>query len=157
MPGPMKMLSLLALVLGAIALGACGGADEREANNAYVRQLNAAQEQFANDASAVSQRKSAAGISQYRRTLRRFESTIETFADELRKIEVPRVVRDDHAQLIDAIAGFGNDIRQATKTLGNRNPRAVEGARGAIQTAQQTANVRIDAALEAIKSKLAAA
>ena len=78
-------------------------------------------------------------------------------ATELRKIDVPSVVRDDHAQLIDAIAGFGDDIREATKTLGNRNPRAFEGARGAIQTAQQTANVHIDAALEAIKSKLAEA
>jgi outer membrane murein-binding lipoprotein Lpp len=154
MAGRLKMLSLIALVLGAFALGACGGTDDREATNAYVRQLNAAQDMFATDATTVAQQKASARAGQVR-ILRRFEATIASFTAKLRKIEVPSVVRDEHEQLIEAMAGFGADVRKAAQTLRTDDARKRDQARGAIRTAQQTANVRIDAALAAIRSKLA--
>jgi outer membrane murein-binding lipoprotein Lpp len=154
MSGALKMLSLVALLLGAIALGACGGGDEREKNNAYVRELNAAQEEFSTDATAVSAQKSPASIGQYRRTLRRFETAIASFTDKLRSIEVPGVVEAEHAQLVDALMNFGTDFQKVTGALNNPNARTLSEAQTAIATARQRAQTRIEAAAAAIESKL---
>lgn len=154
MSGALKMLSLVALVIGALAVGACGGADEREERNAYVRALNAAQQEFAENASLVSQQRSPASIGQYRRTLQRFESTIASFTTKLQKIEVPDEVRDEHAQLIDALKSFGLDFKRVTAALKNPNPRKLSEAKRAIAIATERANLRIEAAAAAIDSKL---
>ena len=47
MSGALRIVVVAALLFGAIALGACGGDDAREERNAYVRELNAAQQEFA--------------------------------------------------------------------------------------------------------------
>src|SRR5688572_1290386 len=116
MSEPLRIIALAALLLGAIALGACGDeADSRDAKNAYVREVNAAQTGFANTVSTVSQQitpKSSAN--QDRRTLRRFETAIEDVVEQLREIEVPKDVETEHKQLISAMTGFGNEIKKAT-------------------------------------------
>jgi hypothetical protein len=147
-------MSLVVALVGAIALGACGGADVREERNTYVRQLNAAQQEFAANATVVARRTSPATIGEYRRTLQRFESTIANFTTTLRNIKVPEPVGDEHAQLIDALTNFAVDFKRAAGTLNNPNARAVDEAKRAIAAATQRANVRIDAAAAAIDSKL---
>lgn len=157
MSGAMRILSLVVLLLGAVGLVACGGSDEREANNTYVRQLNAAQQEFAAGATAVSQQKSAASLGQYRRTLRRFEDTIARFTTKLRGINVPTVVEKEHEQLTAAITGFGADFEKVTAALNNPNARTLSEAQSGIMAATQRANTRIEAAAAAIDSKLRAA
>ncbi len=148
-------MSLVALALAAIALGACGGgADNREAKNTYVRDLNAAQQQFASDATTVSQQGKASSLGQYRRTLGRFEKTIADFAAKLRGIEVPGVVQEEHEQLVAALTKFGADFKQVKGVLNNPNARSLREAQNAIATATQRANARIEAAAAAIDSKL---
>lgn len=147
-------MSLVALLVGAMMLVACGGASGREERNTYVRELNAAQQDFADSASAVSRQTSPPTIGQYRKTLQRFEATIENFTTKLRNIEVPDAVDNEHAQLIDALKKFGVDFKQVTGTLNNPNARAVDEAKRAIATATQRANIRIEAAAAAIDSKL---
>ena len=154
MSGALKILSLLALVVGALAVAGCGGGDEREERNAYVRQLNAAQQEFADNASLVSQERAPASIAQYRRTLERFEATIASFTAKLQKIEVPDEVRDEHARLIDALKSFGQDFNRVTAALKNPNARKLSEAKRAISIATNRANLRIEAAAAAIDSKL---
>jgi len=156
MSGALRILSLVVLLLGAVALVACGGADEREANNTYVRQLNAAQQEFATSASTVSQRKSAASLGEYRRTLRRFEDAIARFTTKLRSIKVPAAVQKEHEQLTAAITGFGADFEKVTAALNNPNARTLSEAQSGIVAATQRANTRIEAAAAAIDSKLRA-
>jgi predicted small secreted protein len=151
------MLSLLALLLGAVALGACGGDDgnSREVKNAYVEQVNVAQMDFANTVTRVSQQitpKSSAREDQ--RTLRRFEKAIADVVKRLRAIEVPTAVEAEHEQLVDAMSGFGSDIKQATDALRNPDTRSIAEAQRAISSSTQTVNGQIDAAIAAINSKL---
>ena len=154
MAGALKILSLVALLVGALALGACGGGDEREERNAYVRELNAAQQEFADSASLVSAQRSPASIAQYRRTLERFQATIARFTGKLQEIEVPDEVQDEHAQLIDALKSFALDFKRVTAALKNPNPRKLSEAKRAIGIATERANLRIEAAAAAIDSKL---
>jgi len=149
------MMSVVALLVGAVALAACGDeANSREAKNAYVRELNAAQVEFATNAETVSQQGKAASIGQYRRTLRHFEETIEDFTTKLRGITVPDVVQEEHEQLIAALTRFGTDFEKVTSVLNNPNARTLGEAQNAITTATQQANARIEAAAAAIDSKL---
>lgn len=157
MPGVLRTTFLLTALVAAIAPTACGGGEteSRSERNGYVRELNAAQQEFATNASTVSQDGKAASLRQYRRTLKRFEKTIAEFAAKLRRIDVPRVVREEHQQLIAAVTSFGSDFEQITDVLNNPNARALSEAQAAITTATQRANARIEAAAAAIDSKLA--
>lgn len=150
----MSLLSLL-LAAVAVALGACGGADERKEQNAYVREVNAAQTEFASEVTTVSQRitpKSSSG--QDRKTLQAFETAIADVVAKLQKIKVPGSVTAEHKQLVGAMSGFGADIKKATDALQNPDSGTIAEAQRSIGTATQTVNQRIDAAIAAINSKL---
>jgi hypothetical protein len=155
MSGVVRIVSLVALLVAAVALSACGEeANTRAATNAYVRELNAAQREFATNATTVSEQGKTTSIGQYRRTLRRFEDTISDFATKLRGITVPSVVQEEHEQLVAALTRFGTDFEQVTRVLNNPNARTLGEAQNAIATATQRANARIEAAAAAIDSKL---
>ena len=157
MSGRLRILSLLSLLLAAVALGACGGADERKEKNAYVQQVNSAQTEFASTVTTVSQRiTSKSSSSEDRKTLQQFETAIEDGVAKLRNIKVPADVMSEHKQLVGAMTGFGVDIKKATDALKNPNTRTIAEAQRAITTATQTVNTRIDAAIAAINSKLGA-
>lgn len=148
--------TLLCLLLGAVALGACGG-DDTEAKNAYVQKVNDAQAAFASTVTTVSQEITPKSSSKDdRATLERFQKAIEEVVAKLRGIPVPSDVESEHKQLVGAMTGFGEDISTATDALRNPNSRKIEEAQRAITMATQTVNVRIDQAIAAINSKLGA-
>lgn len=154
MSGVLRILSLVLLLAGAVTLVACGDdKNSREAKNAYVKELNLAQQEFATNTTTISQQ-GAKSIAQYRRTLRRFEESIASFTTKLREIEVPSVVQDEHEQLIAALTSFGQDFKQVAGVLNNPNPRTLSEAQSSIMTSTQRANARIEAAAAAIDSKL---
>lgn len=153
--GVLKSAALVLLAFGALALAACGGDDDREAKNAYVREVNAAQAEFAQTVTTVSERiTEKSSSSQDRKTLEQFEAAIDDVVTDLRDIKVPEAVDTEHAQLVKAMSGFGNDIRGAVSALRNPTEQNIEQARKTITMATQTVNVRIDAAIAAINSKL---
>lgn len=149
-------MSLVALVLGAIALSACGDdGSSDEAKNAYVNEVNAAQTGFASTVTSVSQQiTSKSSPAQDRRTLERFEAAIADVVEQLRAIDVPKDVEAEHEQLVSAMTDFGSEIRKATAALRNPDTRSIAEAQRAITTATQTVNGQIDAAIAAINSKL---
>ena len=157
MPGPLRIATLLSLLLAALALGACGGDDERDAKNAYVQAVNDAQTEFASTVTTVSQRITPeSSSSEDRRTLRRFQTAIEDVVRQLRTIDVPSDVEAEHRQLVAAMSGFGADIKKATDALRNPNTRSIAEAQRTIANATQMVNTRVDAAIAAINSKLGA-
>lgn len=152
----LKVLALLALAVAAVGLGACGGANDRKAKNDYVRQVNVAQNEFAANVSEVSQRiTNKSSSSQDRKTLEQFQTAIDDVVTELRAIKVPGDVTSEHKQLVGAMSGFGGQIKSAVSALRNPTQQNIVDARQQIATATQTVNVRIDAAIAAINSKLA--
>lgn len=150
------MTLLAALLLGAIALSACGDdGDSRETKNTYVNEVNAAQTGFASQVTTVSQQiTSKSSPSQDRRTLERFEAAIGDVVKQLRDIKVPKDVKTEHAQLVSAMTEFGSEIKKATAALRDPDTRSIAEAQRAITTATQTVNGKIDAAIAAINSKL---
>lgn len=156
MPGPLRIISLVALALGAIALGACGDdADSREAKNAYVRDVNAAQMAFASTVTTVSQQiTSKSSPADDRRTLERFEKAIDDVVVQLRGIDVPEDVEAEHERLVTAMTGFGAEIEKATEALEEPDTRSIAMAQRALTNATQTVNGQIDSAIAAINSKL---
>ncbi len=155
MPRPLRILVSLLLALAALGLTACGGDDDREAKNAYVSEVNAAQNEFAETVRTVSERitpKSSSG--QDRKTLEQFQTAIADVVKSLRGIDVPGDVQSEHDQLVGAMSGFGDQIEKATSALRNPDSRTIADAQRTIQTATQTVNLRIDAAIAAINSKL---
>jgi hypothetical protein len=149
----MSLLSLL-LAAMAVALGACGGADDRKEKNAYVREVNAAQTEFASSTTRISQRTSPAGIGAYRRTLGRFQASITAFSTTLSKISVPEAVTGEHARLVAAVTSFAKDFKAIVAVLDNPTPRSLSEAQTEIMTATQRANARIEAAAKSIDEKL---
>ena len=157
MPRLLRTLALVLLVAaGAVTLAACGGdSDTREAKNAYVREVNAAQTQFATTVTSVSQEITPkSSPNEDRRTLERFETAIKDVVETLRGIDVPEDVEGEHKQLIAAMTGFGDEIEKATNALRNPSTRSIAEAQRAISTATQNVNGQIDAAIGAINSKL---
>ncbi len=123
------MLALLALAFAGVALSACGGNDDREAKNAYVKQVNIAQNEFAANVSTVSQRiTDKSSSAQDRKTLEQFQTAIDDVVTDLRDIDVPGDVKSEHKQLVAAMSGFGTQIKQATLALRNPDTRAIAEA-----------------------------
>ncbi|MDQ3723910.1 MAG: hypothetical protein M3376_12810 [Actinomycetota bacterium] len=156
MSGPLKIISSVLLALAALALGACGGGDdERKAKNDYVRQVNNAQNEFAQTVTTVSERiTNKSTSSQDRKTLQQFQAAIDDVVTNLRAIDVPGAVKSEHEQLVKAMGGFGAQIGKATLALRNPDTATIAEAQRTIQSATQTVNLRIDAAIAAINSKL---
>jgi hypothetical protein len=155
MAGRRAIVSLLLLLIAGLALGACGGVDERKEKNAYVRQVNAAQTEFGSTVTTVSQRITPKSSSaQDRKTLKRFEVAIADVVTKLRTIKVPADVKTEHKQLVTAMTGFGADIKRATDALDGTDTRKIADAQRSIAMATQTVNTRIEAAIAAINSKL---
>jgi hypothetical protein len=151
----LRVAALLALAFAVLALGACGGSEDRKAKNDYVRQVNAAQNEFGVTVSTVSARiTNKSSSSQDRKTLQQFETAIASVVDDLRAIKAPADVQAEHAQLVEAMSGFGAQIKKANSALRNPTQHNIEDARSTIATATQTVNARIDAAIAAINSKL---
>ena len=69
---------------------------------------------------------------------------------------MPGDVDTEHKQLVTAMSGFGAQIKKATDALRNPSTPAIARAQQEISTATQQVNARIDAAIAAINSKLAA-
>ena len=155
MSGLLRGTALLLVAFAALALSACGGDDERDARNDYVRQVNNAQNEFAQTVTTVSEQiTEKSSSSQDRKTLQQFQTAINDVVTDLREIEVPAAVESEHAQLVEAMTTFGADIRKATTVLRNPDSRKIAEAQKTIQAATQTVNLRVEAAIAAINSKL---
>jgi len=145
----------LLLALAALGLGACGGNDDRDARNAYVGKVNAVQNEFADTVRTVSEQITPKSSSkQDRKTLDQFQKAIADAVKNLKGIDVPDNVQSEHDQLVAAMSNFGRQIQEATAALQNPDSAKIAEAQRTIQTATQTVNLRIDAAIAAINSKL---
>lgn len=145
---------VLAVLLAAVLLAGCGGADE---SNAYVDDVNAAQMDFAQTvdrlSSSITPESSA---SEDRRTLNRFEGAIGEVVADLREIDAPEVVEPEHQQLIAAMSGFGTDIDAAVDALRGGSRSAIRRAQRTLADATARVDRRINMAISGINTKLGA-
>jgi hypothetical protein len=150
-------LALLLLLLATLALGACGGnSNDVDEKNAYVRELNAAQSEFARSADDISKQRVPDEVPAKIRLVHRFAGAIDEVVRKLRDIKVPRAVRPEHQQLIDVMSGFRADVGKLTQTYRSGDRDKVDAAVSAFNAARGQVGARVDAAIAAINSKLAA-
>jgi hypothetical protein len=151
-----RLASTAATVVAVAALSACGGGGtSTKDKNAYAQKVNEAQQRFATSVGTVDQQSgSNASLARQQATLRRFEQAIAGVVADLRKIDAPSDVTNEHGRLIAVMTAFGRDIGQATDSLRNPTQRGVERAKGRLATVTQSVNARVAAAIAAINAKL---
>ena len=156
MPGLTRIASPATAIVLAVALGACGTQD-RDAKNNYVKQVNAAQTQFATAATRVKQQiTKESSPRQDRRSLARFVSTIEVLVARLGAIKVPDDVRAQHRRLVAVMADHAKEVSQITTTMGSATTAELEDVQRKLSAATITVNANLSSATDSINTKLRA-
>ena len=122
-------LAATAMLVAALALGACGG--DTEERNAYVDEINAAQNRFAKRFDELNTRITPTSTPQEdRRTLNAYESVVRDTLAQLRGVTPPEGLEDQHRRFVAIIADYGAAVRQAREAV-------VDGTAQEALTAQQ--------------------
>lgn len=154
MPGLARIALLVTAIVVAATLGACGAQDSA-AKNDYVKQVNAAQMQFATAATKVKQqitRQSSAR--QDRSALTQFSGTIDELVARLRAIKVPGDVRAEHERLVAAMADHGEQVSQITASMRSPTTAVLEDVQRKLSAATITVNANLSSATASINAKL---
>ena len=151
-----RVASIVTPILAVAALGACGGGTSTKEKNAYARQVNAAQTKFATTVSTAASKESKGerSISSLQLTLRRFRAAIEDVVRDLRDIDPPSEVSEEHGQLVSVMSGYGDAIGRTIEEMRNPTPREAQLARQRLDSAQRSVTARVNAAITAINVKL---
>ncbi len=145
------LLATVAIVLALVAAG-CGG-DATESNS-YVDRVNLAQTQFAASFERLSRELTAASTpARDRKTLKSIGTAVDATVVDLREIKPPDKVKAQHADLVEAIAAYGEAIGAAREDLGGGAAQATRAeARLAADTARTS--TRVTTAITAINQRL---
>ena len=156
MPGLTRIASLATATVFAVALGACGTQDSA-AKNDYVKQVNAAQTQFAGAATKVKQQiTKMSSPRRDRHSLARFVGTIDELVARLGAIKVPGDVRAQHRRLVAVMADHAKEVSQITTTMGSATTAELEDVQRKLSAATITVNANLSSATASINSKLRA-
>jgi ABC-type glycerol-3-phosphate transport system substrate-binding protein len=149
------LAALVTSLLAVLALAACGGGTSTKDKNAYAEKVNAAQTSFASTVVTVDQQSgSTTSLAHQQATLRRFKRAIDGVVADLRKIDAPSEVTNEHNRLVAVMTSFGRDIGQANDALRNPTSGGIELAKRRLRTVTQSVNTRVAAAIAAINAKL---
>lgn len=144
------LLLLLALML---VLAGCGSGDT-DKKNAYVDQVNAAQQSFATTFEQLSSRiTSSSTPSQDRRTLRGFQKAIDKTTKQLESVTPPDSVKQLHQQLIDEITSYGTAITTFQDALGG-DVVQLSKAQAALATKTSQTSADLSRTIDRINQKL---
>jgi len=156
MPGLIRIALLATAVVLAVALGACG-AEDNAAKNDYVKQVNAAQTQFAGAVTKVREGiTETSSAKQDRRALDAFTTTVDELVVSLRAMKVPEEVCKEHDRLVTALAGHREEVAAITKRMRAPTTRVLDEVQRQLSAATITVNARLGAATDAINTKLSA-
>ncbi len=149
-----RIAFLATLLIAATALAGCGG-DNTE-NNAYIRELTAAQTQYQTKAKRIEADATPTSTPrQDRRTLDRFSAAISETITALRAIDPPSEVTAEHKAFVDVFVTWHDDVERFTKAIAKPSRDGVERAQRQIAVANQTFNQSLRQAGTNIDAKLA--
>jgi hypothetical protein len=118
MNGTSAWRAALAAGLAAVVLAGCGSGDT-EQKNAYVDEVNQAQQRFADTFEQLSGKiTSTSTPSEDRKTLKGFQTAIDETAGELEAVTPPDAVEKLHAELIDEMRSYGDAIGTFREAVG---------------------------------------
>lgn len=152
MPEPRRILRVV-VVLVALIVAGCGG--DTEEKNAYVDQVNQAQQRLATAAARANAITETSSKRSDIRTLNTYRAAISRIVADLRKITPPEEVKAEHQQLIDAQRPFGASIDALIKAVEGGSPAAILKAKNATDAASQDTGTKTNTVREKINAKLA--
>lgn len=136
----------------ALALGACGGNDEKDS---YVDAVNRAQNDLARRFDRLQTRITPTSTpAQDRRTLSAYEAAVRSAVTELRTVDPPDGLDALHRRFIGDIAAYGSEVRKARERLARGTPRDALVAQQRLVAAVGRISTRINRTIAAINDKL---
>lgn len=149
-----KSIRAVAVAL-ALAASVAGCGDDVEESNAYVDAVNTAQTSFAQTFDKLQSEITAqTSPKEDSETLGRFEDAIDKVVKDLESVETPGKVKAQHAQLVAAIAGYGDTIAQARKAFSSDDATEVLKARTQLSTDVAATSTKINRTIDTINRKL---
>jgi uncharacterized lipoprotein YmbA len=149
-----RIAFLATLLIAALALAACGGDNTEE--NAYIRELTAAQTRYQTKAKLIEEDATQTSTPrQDRRTLDRFSAAIGETIAALRAIHPPKKVRTEHKAFVDVFVTWHDDVERFTKAISKPTRSGVARAQRRIAVANQAFNQSLSQAGTNIDAKLA--
>jgi hypothetical protein len=154
--GPFRRACMaLAVVLAAAVPVAAGCSSDSDEANAYVSQVNRAQEDFASTFRRLSAQITATSSpADDRRTLGRFSDAVDRAVVRLRAVEPPTSVEGLHRQLIVAIDGYGREIEKARTAFRSSSTRRIITAQTELIGAITAVSARINRTIAQINETL---
>lgn len=144
--------ALLTLVAGALAAGCGGDAEER---NAYVDQVNRAQQSFADTVQELAGQITQQSTTEAdRETLGRFESAIDGVVEDLNSIEPPEEVEAEHRELVETMDGYGDEVSAAVDALEKEDPDELVSAQRELLEATRQVSADINRSIREINTAL---
>jgi hypothetical protein len=143
--------TLLMLLAGVLAAG-CGDSEDR---NAYVDQVNRAQQSFADTVQELSgQITDQSTTESDRETLGRFETAIDGVVEDLSSIEPPEEVSTQHGELVETIDGYGDEVSAAVDALEGDEPEELVRAQRELLEATGEVSADINRSIGEINGRL---
>ena len=142
----------LTLLAGVFAAGCGDGAEER---NAYVDQVNRAQQSFADTVQELAgQITEQSTTDSDRKTLGRFESAIDGVVERLNSIEPPEEVAAQHRELVETMDGYGDEVSAAVDALEDDEPDELLSAQRRLLEATRDVSADINRSIGEINGRL---
>lgn len=114
MPGALR--AALSLLAAAVVLAGCGG--DAEERNAYVDEVNRAQQSFAQASNRVTTELGrSSSIGSYREGLEELVAALDETTAQLRDVEPPDAVSTQHEELVNALDSYGNRLGDVAEAL----------------------------------------
>jgi hypothetical protein len=148
-----RRLAPVLAVLALVAVAGCGS--DNKSANAYVDAVNRAQNDFASTFDRLSSKiTSTSTPEQDQKTLDGFKRAVDKVVVDLRAVEPPDKVKPLHAELVNEISSYGEEIDRAKKAFADGSPKAIIKAQTQLVTAVTRVSGQINRTIDAINKKL---
>jgi hypothetical protein len=146
-----------AIVLACLGLALAGCGEDATESNAYVDEVNRAQNRFATTSDALANRITATSTTgQDRKVLAGFGTAVDSVVRRLRGVDPPEGVDRLHGQLIAAIDGYGDEIDKARVALRSNSAARIIAAQTELVSAITAVSARINRTIDQINRELRA-
>ncbi len=146
-----------AIVLACLGLALAGCGKDAAESNAYVDEVNRAQNQFATTSDQLANRITATSTTgQDRKVLAGFGTAVDSVVRRLRGVDPPEDVDRLHGQLIAAIDGYGDEIKKARVALRSNSAPRIIAAQTELVSAITAVSARINRTIDQINRELRA-
>jgi hypothetical protein len=149
------LLPLLALIVLATGVVACGGDDGSSTSdkNDYIEKVNAAQKEFA-DGAAKLNLANPSSPEDFKKSLDGLDPLLSGIVSDLEGIEPPEEVSAEHDKLVSSMRDYQKTVNDNKDGLTSGEQSATQESAQAIATASQKFSTEFDQTVNDINSKL---